>query len=210
MSSSNNNLVGKLPILDGKNYDRWKTQMRVIFGFQGVMGVVTTGVQDLSENPSDAQIATHEEVKKLDHKALFLIHQCAGHVNFDKIASGDSAKVAWVILEKCNARDDRFNKVRLQTLKKQFELLQMESQEKIADYFGRVRNITNLMKGCCKPISNLTIVEKVLTTLTQKFDYIVCEIEESKPLDTIKVEVLQGSLEAHEQRINETKLNEIW
>lgn len=45
------------------------------------------------------------------------------------------------------------------------------------------------------------IVEKVMRTLTPKFDYIVVPIEESKDLADMKVEELQASLEAHEQRL---------
>lgn len=47
------------------------------------------------------------------------------------------------------------------------------------------------------------IVEKVLRTLNVRFDYIVVAIEESKDLACLKVEELQGSLEAHELQLSE-------
>lgn len=42
---------------------------------------------------------------------------------------------------------------------------------------------------------------KALRSLTQKYDYIVCAIEESKDLNDIKLDDLQSSIEAHEQKL---------
>ncbi|PNX55530.1 hypothetical protein L195_g049159, partial [Trifolium pratense] len=51
LETLSNNFGGKLPILDGSNWDRWNNQMKVIFGFQEVQDVVETGVTPL---PADA------------------------------------------------------------------------------------------------------------------------------------------------------------
>jgi len=48
----------------------------------------------------------------------------------------------------------------------------------------------------------------MLRTLTPRFDHVAVAIEESKDLDSMKVEELQNSLEAHKQRINEGKNGE--
>ena len=45
-----------------------------------------------------------------------------------------------------------------------------------------------------------------MRTLTPNFDHIVATIEESKKVETLKVEELQGSLEAHEQRLMERSM----
>jgi len=42
------------------------------------------------------------------------------------------------------------------------------------------------------------MVEKILHTLSTKFDYIVVTIEEMKELEKMTAEELQGSFEAHE------------
>ncbi|KHN47134.1 hypothetical protein glysoja_022435, partial [Glycine soja] len=62
------------------------------------------------------------------------------------------------------------------------------------------------MKNCGETISNQIIVEKIMRTLNPKFNNIVVAIEESKKLEELKVEELQGSLEAHEQRLVERGL----
>ena len=63
------------------------------------------------------------------------------------------------------------------------------------------------MKACDEAMVDSKIVEKVLRTLTPNFDHIVVAIEESKDIENMKVEELQNSLEAHEQRVLERKNN---
>jgi hypothetical protein len=42
------------------------------------------------------------------------------------------------------------------------------------------------------------VVEKVMRSLTSKFDFIAVEIQEAQDVKTMKIEELQSSLEAHE------------
>lgn len=44
-------------------------------------------------------------------------------------------------------------------------------------------------------------MEKILRTLSEKFTYVVCSIEESKDIDSLSVDALQSSLRCHEQKI---------
>ncbi|GAU24164.1 hypothetical protein TSUD_83990 [Trifolium subterraneum] len=162
---------GNLPILNGKNYDSWFKQMKVVFGFQDVWDLVSSGVEPITESSSDVHKATFKEQKKRDYKALFIIHQCV-------------------------------KKVRLQTYKRQFELLQMEEKESVGDFVTRVTKLVNLMKGCGETMNNQSVVEKILRSLTPRFDIVVA-IEESKDLSNTTVEEIQGVLEASEQKLNE-------
>jgi len=49
------------------------------------------------------------------------------------------------------------------------------------------------------------VVEKILRSLTDNFENIVCAIEESKDLSTLTVEELADSLETYEQRRKKKK-----
>jgi hypothetical protein len=49
---------------------------------------------------------------------------------------------------------------------------------------------------------DVTIMEKILRSLTYKFNYIVCSIEESKDIDSLSIDELQSSLIVHEQKFH--------
>ncbi|GAU10005.1 hypothetical protein TSUD_413720 [Trifolium subterraneum] len=124
-----------------------------------------------------------------------------------KIENATSTKECWDILEKGHSGNDKLKHVRLTTWKRQFELLQMDENESIVDYFNKITNITNQMKSCGSTVSDGDMVEKVIETLSSKFDYITVATMEAKYVSTMKLEELQCSLESHEQRINAREKN---
>lgn len=55
---------------------------------------------------------------------------------------------------------------------------------------------------------DVVIIEKILRSMTSKFDYVVCSTEESNDLDTLSIDELQSSLLVHEQRISRHTVDE--
>ena len=84
--------------------------------------------------------------------------------------------------------------MKLQTLRHEFEVLQMKSNEAAQDFISRVMTIVNQMKTYGSPNKNQTVVAKVLRSLTSKFDHVVAAIEESKDLKIFIIDELSGSL----------------
>ncbi|XP_061946239.1 uncharacterized protein LOC133669924 [Populus nigra] len=92
----------------------------------------------------------------------------------------------------------RVKRSTLQALRRDFEVLEMKIGETITNYFARVMTVANKMRVYGEIMTDVTICEKILRSLTDKFNYIVCSIEESGNLDAITIDEIQSSLTVHE------------
>jgi len=63
--------------------------------------------------------------------------------------------------------------VRLQTLRRQYELLQMETTKNGDVYINKVLALTNQMKTNGETHSEQTKVEKILRSLTPRFEHVI-------------------------------------
>ncbi|PSS16340.1 Endonuclease, partial [Actinidia chinensis var. chinensis] len=84
----------------------------------------------------------------------------------------------------------------------------MKAGESVDDYFGRNLIIANKMRIHGEKMDDVVIIEKILRSMTSKYDYIVCSIEESNDLDSLSIDELQSSLLVHEQRISRHAVDE--
>ncbi|WRX22432.1 hypothetical protein QQP08_014919, partial [Theobroma cacao] len=57
-------------------------------------------------------------------------------------------------------------------------------------------------------MEDVTIVEKILCSLTPKFDFVIYSIEESKDIDALSLDELQSALLVHEQKRTEVEEGE--
>lgn len=97
--------------------------IEVVLVYQDVLETVQNGYQELGENADDTTRVAYKDARKKDRKILFLIHQSVDNAHFRKIASAKIAMQAWDILVKCYDGADKLNEMKLQTLRRQFELL---------------------------------------------------------------------------------------
>lgn len=179
--------------------------MKVLLKSFKLWSIVEDGYEEpeTEEGLSQAQKNSLNEKREKDNKALFQIYQAIERPIFDRISKAETSKEAWDILQSIYKGEEKVKKVRLQSLRLEFEKLQMQGNETIADYFSKVTSIVNQMATNGEVLQDQKVVEKILRSLPQKFDFIVVAIEESKDVSKLSLEDLQASLKAHEFRVNQ-------
>ncbi|KAH9671981.1 hypothetical protein KPL70_017541 [Citrus sinensis] len=136
--------------------------MKALLGAHDVWNVVEKGfiVPENEATLTAAQKENLKDLKKKENKAKYLIFQSLDEDAFEKIAGTTSSKEAWEKLETSYKGAEQVKKVRLQTLRGEFESLHMKASKSISDYFTRVvtvfnelkRNGEELKEEGCKPM----------------------------------------------------------
>ena len=111
-----------------------------------------------------------------------------------------SAKEIWDKIILSYKGDEQVKREKLQTLRIRYENLKMHSNESIANYFLHIDDIVNCMRNLGEEIKEVVLVEKVLRSLSTKFDSKVSAIEEKEDLQKITMTQLHGILVAFEMR----------
>eukprot|EP00253_Pinus_taeda_P023906 PITA_23906 len=74
--------------------------------------------------------------------------------------------------------DDQVKHAKLQTLRVQYENLRIHNDESVPNYILCIDDIVNRMKNLDEEIKEVTLVEKVIRSLSSKFESKVSAIEE--------------------------------
>ncbi|XP_076946705.1 uncharacterized protein LOC143618338 [Bidens hawaiensis] len=116
------------------------------------------------------------------------------------------AKETWEILKTGFQGDSQVQAIKLQSLRFDIENLSMKEGEVIGNYFGCVMALVSQNRAYGEAIADQVIGEKILRSLTSKFDYVALSIEINNDLCTLTPEKLMGRLQSQEERINSRTL----
>ena len=126
----------------------------------------------------------------------------------ETILEKSTSKQIWDSMKRKYEGNTRVKRSILQKLRTEFETLEMKTGENIINYFAKVMTIANKMRIYGEQIQDVTIVEKIIRSLTDRFNYIVCSIEESKDIDVLSIDELQSSLIIYEQKFQKHSMEE--
>eukprot|EP00253_Pinus_taeda_P003692 PITA_03692 len=187
------------PVFDGTNFNYWKVRVTAYLQSLGteVWNIVETGYAFPSTTSTDA-----DEKKKYETnaKVVSTLLGCISQSEFMKVMHYKSAKEIWDKIVTSYEGDEQVKRAKLQTLRIQYETLKMYNDESVANYFLRVDEVVNCMKNLGEEIKEAIVVEKVLRSLSPKFESKVSAIEEKENLRTLTMSQLHGILTAYEMR----------
>ncbi|XP_028065737.1 uncharacterized protein LOC114268722 [Camellia sinensis] len=207
MANTNNFFQPQFSKLSKENYENWSIQMQVLLASKDLWELVDRGYDEPAtledeENLNDTQKTSLKDSRRKDKKAMYLLYQGIDESSFEKISAATTSKEAWSILRISHRGIEKTIRVRLQVLRGEFEMLHMNENESISKYFNRILTIVNQMRRYGEKMESLQVIEKILRSLSPKFEHVVVAIEESKDLSAMTTDELMGTIEIHEQRIN--------
>ncbi|KAF0929568.1 hypothetical protein E2562_022391 [Oryza meyeriana var. granulata] len=170
-------------MLSENNYGVWAVKMKTFMRAQGVWAAVEgDGVVD----------------DKKDQIALAAIVQTVPEAVVLAIAEKDTTKEAWDALKEMHIGEERVRNANVQTLKMELERLYMEDAETIGEYAMKLTTIVNKIRALGTKVEETTVVEKLLHTVTDKFQHIVGTIEQWGDVTKMYVMEAIGRLKAYE------------
>ncbi|CAI8615965.1 unnamed protein product [Vicia faba] len=206
--SDGNNLLS-IPKFDG-DYDHWSMLMENLLRSKEYWSLVEQGYEEPKplESLTGAERRTLEEKKLKDLKAKNYLFQSIDKNILKTITNKSTSKALWDSMKQKYQGNARVQRAQLQRLLRDFEILEMQNGECVNDYIFRVMLTANDMRGAGETMENRHIVEKILRTLSDKYNYIVCSIEESKDINKMTVDELHRSLLVHEYKIKRKDVTE--
>src|SRR4030066_617462 len=209
-------LLNRPPLLDGSNYDYWKSRMSaflksidsktwkaVLKGWEHPVVVNAEGVRTADLKPEDEWSKEEDELALGNSKALNALFNGVDKNIFRLIKHCTIAKDAWEILKTAHEGLSKVKMSRLQILTTKFEELKMKEEESIQDFHMNILDMANYFDSLGEMMSENKLVRKILRSLPKRFDMKVTAIEEAQDISNMKVDELIGSLQTFEMAISD-------
>ncbi|KAL6348246.1 hypothetical protein AAG906_005538 [Vitis piasezkii] len=141
------------------------------------------------------------EASENNARAMYSIFNAINTDEFRRIATCTLAKEAWDILQVTHEGTNAVKVSKLQMLTSRFETIRMEDHENFGEFHAKLMDIVNSSFNLGEPIPHSKVVRKILRSLPERFKAKVIAIEESKDVDSLKVDELVGLLQTFEMTL---------
>ncbi|XP_070682448.1 uncharacterized protein [Malus domestica] len=215
--------VSHPPHFDGDNYAAWKAKMKSFLWAldDRVWLAVEEGWEPLivKETKGEGQSSVTMSLLKprrewseeerssstFNQRALNALFTVVSPEQFNYISKCITAKEAWDILEVTHEGNSTVKESKLQNLITKFENIKMLVDESFSYFYAKLSVIVNGCHNLGDSIPEHRVVKKILRSLPSRFHAKRTAIEESKDLNTYKLEQLIGSLQTYESDFTEGK-----
>nr|GEW18171.1 zinc finger, CCHC-type [Tanacetum cinerariifolium] len=147
---------------------------------------------------------------KKDKTAIAFLYQALQEVQLLQITKHKTAKAVWDALKIRHVGVNRVQQAKQQTLKSEFEMLQMKENESIDSFVTRLTDIINKAASVRLAYEDSTLVRKLLNAVPDRFLQIVASIEQYSDLDEMLLDEAIRRLKTFEERLrykNERPVN---
>ncbi|CAM8913334.1 unnamed protein product [Rhodiola kirilowii] len=206
--------ITRPPLLEGNKYGYWRVRMKAFLKSQDesvweaveqgwTHPVATDEEGKVSLLAKDKWTEVQKKAEAANSKAMNAIFSGVDGKNFKMISTCEIAKTAWDILRTAHEGTTKVKISRMETVTSKFENLRMQEDETIADFNTRVLDISNEAFALGEPMTDETLVRKVLRSLTNRFAMKALAVKEVNDVKTMRLDELMGSLQTHEMDMNE-------
>ncbi|CAM8910535.1 unnamed protein product [Rhodiola kirilowii] len=206
--------ITRPPLLEGNKYGYWRVRMKAFLKSQdeSVWEAVEQGWTQLVATNEEGKVSllakdkwteVQKKAEAANSKVMNAIFSGVDGKNFKMISTCEIAKTAWDILRTAHEGTTKVKISRMETVTSKFENLRMQEDETIADFNTRVLDISNEAFALGEPMTEETLVRKVLRSLTKRFTMKALAVKEANDVKTMRLDELMGSLQTHEMDMNE-------
>nr|GMD82326.1 Retrovirus-related Pol polyprotein from transposon TNT 1-94 [Ipomoea batatas] len=199
--ASDNFVQPAIPHFDG-HYDHWSMLMENFLWSKELWVVVETAIAEPTADMSADQRTRLEGLKLKDLKAKNYLFQAIDRSILETILSKDSSKNIWDSMKKKFKGNTKAKRLQLQALRSEYETLRMKEGEKASEFISRVMALVSKLQSNGDQIDEAAIVEKILRSMTPKYNFVVCAIEEGNDTSKMTLDELESSLFSHKQKLN--------
>ncbi|GAU41840.1 hypothetical protein TSUD_177510 [Trifolium subterraneum] len=200
MAENSTFIQPSIPKFDG-HYDHGAMLMENLLRSKELWSLIETRVTPAPENATAEQQRIAQENQLKDLKVKNYLFQAIDHTILETILNRNTSFDIWEALRTKYQGSTKVKQAQLQALRHEFEVLAMGESETVNGYFVRTLAIANRMTTHGERVELVTVVEKILRSMPERFNYVVCSIEQSTDVTTMSIDELHSSLLVQEGRM---------
>ena len=158
--------IGTFPILNKLNYQVWASRMRLHLEGLELWDAIE------SENV----------VRKKDRQVVSILFSTISDEVTRELDLEKTSKQTWLTLQVKSRGVSRIRKVRIQSLKRDYENLSMDDDDLFLDYFEKLSCVVNELRSLDEVIIDAEVSAKLLRSVSGKFKAITTSIEQFQDL----------------------------